>query len=125
MRKVEYFALTHHYILIYLYTMKNTCDSIAEIPAETLRQMADTLRLIAHPHRLRIIEMLEAAGTAPVHQITVRLGLPQAATSQHLNQMRRRSLLRSERRGKEVWYSIADPRSLTILNCIRKKQEVA
>ncbi len=102
-----------------------SCPSPAEIPVETLRLMADTLRLIAHPHRLRIIEMLEAAGTAPVHEITVRLGLPQAATSQHLNQMRRRHLLHAERRGKEVWYSIADPRSLTILNCIRKKQEVA
>jgi hypothetical protein len=35
--------------------------------------------------------------------------------------MRLSGLLRSERRGKEVWYAIANPDSLTILNCMRKR----
>jgi len=47
--------------------------------------------------------------------------LPQAALSQHLSQMRRAGLLAARRRGQEVWYAIADPHALTILNCIRSK----
>ena len=82
--------------------------------------MAQVLRLLAHPDRLRIIEILEG-GAVPVHGVVDALGLPQAATSQHLNQMKRVGLVGAERRGKEVWYTIADPRSLSILNCIRGK----
>ena len=83
--------------------------------------MAQVLKLLAHPHRLKIIEILESTEKAPVHEITDRLELPQAATSQHLNQMRRVGLVESERHGKEVWYRIADKRSISILNCIRGK----
>ena len=35
--------------------------------------------------------------------------------------MRRIGLVEASRRGKEVWYAIANPRALTILNCIRKE----
>jgi DNA-binding transcriptional ArsR family regulator len=86
-----------------------------------LARMAQVLRLLAHPHRLKIIEILESEDAAPVHEVMTRLALPQGATSQHLNQMRRVGLVDSERRGKEVWYCIADRRCISILNCIRGK----
>lgn len=87
---------------------------------ELLTRMAEVLKLLAHPHRLKIIEILDVNGGAPVFVIANRLGLPQAATSQHLNQMKRVGLINAERRGKEVWYTVVDPRALTILSCIRK-----
>ena len=92
-----------------------------ELSYETLTRMAQMLKLLAHPHRLKVIEILEGEDEAPVHALVKRLGLPQGATSQHLNQMRRVGLISAERRGKEVWYRIADQRSLTILDCIREK----
>ena len=49
--------------------------------------------------------------------------LPQATVSQHLNQLRRAGLVQAARRGKEMWYRIDDPSALTILDCIRRKQE--
>lgn len=91
------------------------------MPLELLERMAGALRVLAHPRRLQVIEILQAEVEAPVHGIVARLGLPQAAVSQHLNYMRRSGLLKSERKGKEVWYSVADPNSLTVLDCIRKK----
>lgn len=99
--------------------------SMKSVPVELLARMAEVLRVLAHPQRLRIVELLQIEEEAPVHGIVVCLGLPQAAVSQHLNHMKRAGLLKSERRSKEVWYSIADPSSLTILDCIRKKQGVA
>ena len=94
---------------------------VPAISVEVMERMAQALKVLAHPCRLRIIEILEAAEAVPVHVIVGKLGLPQSATSQHLNHMRRAGLLTSERRGKEVWYRIGDKRSLTILNCIRTK----
>lgn len=90
------------------------------LPVALLERMAITLRVLAHPHRLKIIELLEAEQAAPVSRIQDAIKLPQAATSQHLNHMKRVGLLASERRGKEVWYAIADRRAITILGCIRK-----
>jgi ArsR family transcriptional regulator len=84
--------------------------------------MAQVLKVLAHADRLRMIDIIEASRCVPVHAIVEALGLPQAATSQHLNQMRRIGLIGAERRGREVWYSIADSSALTILTCMRTKQ---
>ena len=101
--------------------MKNrqrACEG--ELSIEFLDRVAGVLKLLAHPHRLKIIEILEDSDGIPVHQIVERLDLPQAATSQHLNQMRRMGVVEAVRHGREVWYRIADERSVSILNCIRK-----
>ena len=84
--------------------------------------MAQVLRLLAHPHRLKIIELLESESAAPVHRLMEGIGLTQSATSSHLNRMRHVGLVEAERRGKEVWYRLGDRRSLTILNCMRSQQ---
>ena len=96
-----------------------------DLTIEDLGRMAKVLKLLAHPHRLKIIDLLETNGPMPVHQLMAPLGLPQAATSNHLLKMRNIGLVTCERRGKEVWYDLGDQRSLTILNCMRNKQGAA
>lgn len=91
---------------------------LENLTPEAVGKAADMLRTLAHPMRLRIVDALNAAGELPVGAITDYLGIAQAATSQHLNHMRRVGLIQSERRGKEVWYSIADQRPIALLNCI-------
>ena len=103
---------------------KSTTCPQGELTIEYLGRVAQMLRLLAHPHRLKIVEMLEKGGSVPVHRITDGLGLSQGATSQHLNQMRRVGLVDSERKGREVRYRIADGRSVSILNCIRGQRRV-
>jgi len=103
-------------------TTKSKRAKPSALPVDLLERMAGILKLLAHTHRLRIVEILEHSDGAPVFEITHKLGLPQAVTSQHLNAMKRVGLLNADRRGKEVWYSIADPRALTILDCIRNKE---
>jgi len=110
-------------ICIYLYMlvgMKTTplpC-ALDKLEPEALKRASDILRTLAHPDRLRIIDLLHTAGELPVGEITGFLGIHQATTSQHLNHMRRIGLLGSDRRGKEVWYAIADDRPVALLNCI-------
>jgi len=80
--------------------------------------VAETLRLMAHPLRLRILEVLRERRQAPVGEVADAIGLAAAASSQHLNRMRREGLLAAERRGREVWYRVADRRALKLLRCI-------
>ena len=98
-------------------TGNNKCGGA--LPVEMLGRMAQVLRLLAHPHRLKVVEILDGRDRVPVRRIAEWLALPPAATSQHLNQMKRIGLLESERHGKEVWYRIADRRCINILKCIR------
>lgn len=101
---------------------KKSRGSHAELTIEYLGRVARLLKLLAHPHRLKIVEALEQIGAAPVFVLMDKLGLPQAATSQHLNLMRSAGLVEAHRRGREVWYDIADRRCLGVLNCIREKR---
>lgn len=94
------------------------CIRQGTLKPEALQRASETLKMLAHPQRLRLIEILEHKEEVPVHVLVEESGFPQAVVSQHLNQMRRIGLLCTERRGKEMWYSICDPRALSILNCI-------
>lgn len=101
-------------------TKKTPCPQEPSIA--DLARMARVLKLLAHPYRLKIVDILDAAGAMPVHGLVERLGLAQAVVSNHLRKMLRTGLVQSERRGKEIWYSVGDRRSLTILNCMRAKK---
>jgi len=85
---------------------------------DDLERVAVALRLIAHPVRLRLLQLIRARPDAPVHALAAAAGLAPAATSQHLNQLRRLGLVAAVRRGREVAYAIGDPRVRKILDCM-------
>ena len=70
-------------------------------------QLAETFKLMGDPSRLRIIL---ACADAPisVNDIAAQLGLTQSLVSHHLRLLRAARLLRRERRGKQIFYSLAD-----------------
>ena len=104
--------------------MKTNPSKCVGLPEpEELARLAAVLRLLAHPDRLRIVGRLERGGAAPVHELMNDLGHAQGALSQHLNHMKRAGLLQAERRGKEVWYSVADRRAVRVLHCMCCKTE--
>jgi DNA-binding transcriptional ArsR family regulator len=96
----------------------------ATLPAEFVQEMAGALRALGHAYRLRLVERLDLEGPAPGHALRAKLGGAQAALSQHLQKLRQNNILRAERRGKEVWFSLASPAALTLLNCMRRKYRV-
>lgn len=104
-------------------TRKDNCFPALSIP--DLARMAKVLRLLAHPYRLKIVDILETEGAVPVHGLVDRLRLTQAVVSTHLKKMLRLGLVERQRRGKEVWYSLGDRRSLSILNCMKAKKGAA
>jgi len=77
------------------------------------------LKTVAHPVRLRIVELLEA-GEKSVTELKDLLGVTQPLTSQHLSQMRMRGVLGSRREGAQVYYSIANPDEVKVIHCIRR-----
>ena len=85
---------------------------------EGLRQAAECLKVLGHPIRLRIVEIL-LQGQFPVHEIAEICDLPPHQTCEHLRLLRNHGLLSSQRRGRAVYYEIVDPRLPRLMHCIR------
>lgn len=84
-----------------------------------IERAAAILKTVAHPLRLRIVELLES-GEKSVNELKDLLGVTQPLTSQHLSQMRVRGVLGSRREGTLVYYSIANRDVVKIIHCIRR-----
>ena len=98
--------------------LESICIEKHGLKVEVLERAAQLLRMLAHPHRLKIVEIIDREGAYSVSQIIEKVGLPQPSVSLHLNQMKRMDMLESTRHGREVFYRIKDPRVMSLINCI-------
>jgi ArsR family transcriptional regulator, zinc-responsive transcriptional repressor len=89
----------------------------ALLPVGLLEEAAECLRIMAHPVRLRIVDIL-MQGDFPVHEIAALCGLPAHQASEHLRLLQGRGLLASRRAGRTVYYRVASPRLPALLRCI-------
>lgn len=84
-----------------------------------LDQAAECLRVMAHPVRLRIVDVL-TQGEFAVHEIAELCQTSPNQTCEHLRLLKGHKLLSSERRGRTVYYKIASPQLTNLLACIKK-----
>lgn len=83
-------------------------------------QIAEMLRVLAHPIRLRIIDELKDSDKT-VSELWHSIKLPQSLVSQHLSILRHSGIIKSVREGKVVRYSILNPIAIKILKLIQNK----
>jgi ArsR family transcriptional regulator len=87
-----------------------------------LADAAEMLRVMGHPVRLLIAQLLEEREHR-VGELVEALGLSQSTCSQHLRAMRLKGLVRQRRAGNAVYYSIGRPEMHNILHCLRDRQQ--
>lgn len=90
----------------------NDMKNIIRLPARALSddqavELADMFRFLGDPSRLRIV-LACLNEPISVGAIAARLGLSPSLVSHHLRLLRAARLLRAERRGKQVFYAVAD-----------------
>ncbi len=86
--------------------------------AEDMEMLSKTLKAIAHPTRLAIIDMLEKEEKLTVTEIYTRLNADQSSVSHHLSVLRRRGVVGQERQGKFIYYFLLEKSYLTLLDCL-------
>ncbi|MDQ4215030.1 metalloregulator ArsR/SmtB family transcription factor [Microbacterium capsulatum] len=74
---------------------------------------------LAHPIRIRILEVLSAAPEASVSELLAATELEASHVSQHLAVLRGNRLVVSERRGSLVYYRLAYPQVADLLRVAR------
>jgi ArsR family transcriptional regulator len=89
-----------------------------ELDADLLERAARTLRVLAHPVRLKMVELLLERPVA-VGELAERVHLNPAAVSQHLNLMRSRGVVDASRHGRHVFYQVVSPQALALMNCLK------
>jgi DNA-binding transcriptional ArsR family regulator len=102
----------------------NTKAKSAKLPALTsldaLEEAAECLRTLAHPHRLRMIQML-LRGQYTVGELAEACGIPSHMASEHLRLLQRCGLLRPKKDGRKAYYQIVEPHLANIMTCVEER----
>jgi len=90
------------------------------ISPQALEDAAKVMRAVAHPLRLRLLEILGQKGESNVTALCEASGAPQPAVSQQLARLRHEGVLEATREGSQVFYRIVRPEVLGLLECVRR-----
>ncbi len=101
-------------------TMKTTEESRPVGSPQAFAQAAECLKTLAHPVRLRIVQLL-LHGRYTVGELAEDCGIPDNVASEHLRLMQRCGLFASEREGRRVYYQVAEPHLENLMNCIKMR----
>lgn len=80
---------------------------------------ANLFKGLAHPLRIRILELLVTSPEVSVADLLREMNLEASHLSQHLSVLRRHRLVSSERRGSHVYYRLASPYGAELLAAAR------
>jgi DNA-binding transcriptional ArsR family regulator len=83
-------------------------------------QAAECLKTLAHPHRLRMIQML-LRGRYTVGELAEACGIPSHMASEHLRLMQRCGFLESEKEGRKAYYRIIEVHLSRFMACIEAR----
>lgn len=90
----------------------------ADFPQRDLEAAAEGLRAIAHPLRLAVLCHL-ADGPKNVGELLERIAVAQPNLSQHLAKLRMLGVVRCERRSQHIFYRLADPGFIQIVEALK------
>jgi DNA-binding transcriptional ArsR family regulator len=91
---------------------------LTDLPA--LERAAECLKILAHPHRLRMIQML-LQGDFTVGELAEACQIPSPMASEHLRLMQRCGFLTSQKEGRKVFYRVAESHLANFLACIEDR----
>lgn len=92
--------------------------TVQPINKERLEKAAYILKTVAHPTRLAIIDLLNMKESMSVNEICEALDSEQSLISHHLINMKLRGILKSEKDGLSVFYSLKEKDVTKLIECI-------
>ncbi|MEO5912029.1 MAG: metalloregulator ArsR/SmtB family transcription factor [Pelobium sp.] len=88
------------------------------LTSDKLEKAAFILKTVAHPIRLAIINMLDIHHQMSVNQICEQLNSEQSLISHHLTNMKIKGLLKADKQGVQVFYSLKEKDLIKLLDCM-------
>jgi DNA-binding transcriptional ArsR family regulator len=96
---------------------------LTRIDSGKMEKAASMLKVLAHPKRLAIIDLLGKEDKMTVTEIYQYLNLPQAIASQHLITLKDKGVLTSFKVGTKIFYSLSVPALTDVISCLEEACE--
>lgn len=93
---------------------------LAAANMEALGRAAECLKVLAHPVRIRMVQLL-LHGRYTVGELAEDCAIPENLASEHLRLMQRCGFFTSQREGRRVYYQVAEPHLERIIDCIETR----
>jgi DNA-binding transcriptional ArsR family regulator len=87
---------------------------------ESLAKAAECLKVLAHPHRLRMVQMM-LMDKYTVGELAEACELSSAMASDHLRLMQRCGFLSSVKDGRSVYYEVVDSHLADLIRCVEAR----
>jgi len=104
--------------------MNTAIDDATETPPltslEALGQAAECLKILAHPHRLRMIQML-LRDRYTVGELAQACEIPSHMASEHLRLMQRCGFLTNQKEGRNAYYHVVETHLTHFMACIEAR----
>lgn len=84
---------------------------------DLLEEAAACLRVMAHPHRLRMVQMM-LQGRHTVGELAEACEILPHAASTHLRLMQHCGLLSADKEGRRTYYTVAEPHLADLMACV-------
>lgn len=92
---------------------------LSNIDFTELPKAVSVLKLLANPERLKIVCVL-AERSLNVGEIEMLTHITQPTLSQQLGILRKKGVLSTDKRGKFVYYQLADPKLVQLIGCLHE-----
>ena len=109
--------------------VKSHCKTIAalyslckaKVPEEDkIRQQSEFFKALSDPARIRIIYALSGGDLCNCHLMHI-MGMPQTAISHHMKVLKYAGIVKDQRAGKWITYSLADRKALEALGILEEQ----
>lgn len=97
--------------------MKDSTTLDMQLMRAAAEQAATVMRVLSNPDRLLLLCQL-STGERSVSELEALVQIQQPTLSQQLGVLRLEGLVNQRREGKRMFYSIADPKVLTVLQTL-------
>jgi ArsR family transcriptional regulator len=94
--------------------------AVRKISPAKLIKIAEVLKTIGHPVRIEILSLLESHERLTVNEIQEKISveIEQSMLSHHLIKMKDKGVLKCEKEGLYVFYSLKEPNISGLLDCM-------
>ncbi len=96
----------------------NDEGAVVKVDFVSLKKGAMILRALNHKLRQQIVKLIDEKKKITVTEIYVHLRLEQSVASQHLAILRRAGIVKTDRDGKFIYYSVDAKRVAQIMKCV-------
>lgn len=106
----------------HMFTSNSATMPVTKINLDTkeIREAHRTVRAIDHKLRMRMLDIIATKGTINVTELYIAMRLEQSVASQHLSILKAAGLIKAERNGKFIDYSVNMDRIDVVREAITK-----